>query len=148
MLLNLPDLALEDLNRAEQLQPNLESQFYINRAQTYELKNDFERAKQDYIKAAQVDPQDPQGEGGFGELLLKSGKPQEALQHIDRAVRVNESIAYWLMLRSQCYDLLSNHVAAVKDAEAAIMAAEKSGDPSYALYQEHLTRLNSQSAHQ
>ena len=53
-MINRPDEALVDFNKAESIQKPMDGTFYEMRGEAYTLKNDLARAKLDFDKAEEV----------------------------------------------------------------------------------------------
>ncbi len=84
-----PELALADLDRAIELDPN--SYFaYLKRAQVNEARKDYQSALRDINSALKLKPGSANGYALRGRILTKMGQSRRAVRSFDRGIKANE----------------------------------------------------------
>jgi type IV pilus assembly protein PilF len=80
------DVALEELNEAVKLDPNIASAYNIY-GLVYTVQNDTAKAEQNFQKAIQLAPQDPDIRHNWGWYLCQHGRAQASMAEFDLAIR-------------------------------------------------------------
>jgi len=100
---------MQDLNQAIALRPTYHE--FNDRAAAYWRLGDFDRAIQDYDRAAHANPQDAEALRGRGMMYARKGEYSLAIADLDQAIRLkpNERISYFLhgVVRFSMGDLAS-----------------------------------------
>jgi type IV pilus assembly protein PilF len=80
-----PDLAVDALNRALQLDPRLADAHYTI-AIAYDQLGRFELAEEHYQRAAQIEPDNSLSANGYAVFLCRQGRWNEARKYYDRVI--------------------------------------------------------------
>ncbi|MBS2009310.1 MAG: tetratricopeptide repeat protein [Cyanobacteria bacterium SZAS TMP-1] len=109
--------AIEDLNRAMQASPRDSSEFIIQRADLYAKIKEYKKAIADYDTVLKLNSLDDTLWFKKGQALMNLKEYKKAIEAFTETIELNESsTAYYA--RSEAYEKLNNHAAAVKDKAA------------------------------
>jgi len=129
--------ALNRLNALIAAQP-AEADLYLERGELYARHEDWVSAEANYLRAAELSPQHPRLSVARGNLELATGRPAQARELLDTALRQNPRDAEALILRARAYVALKDTRAAVADYDAAL---ELLTHPSAEFFLERATLL-------
>ncbi len=120
-------LAQADLDRANQLDPELAEAYVTRGIQSYNKywltgreKANAEKALADLTKAIQLDPKNVVAYSGRGFAYYALGRIEEAIQDYDRAIGLNPERTLALVGRGVAYDEKYDHEKALADYNRAI----------------------------
>ena len=120
------DRAIEDYNRAVQLDPKYALAFF-NRARAYAEKRDYDRAVQDYTQSIQVNPNYAAAFNNRGNIHSDKKEYDRAMEDYDQALRLNPQYALAFNNRGILYRSRKEYDRAIHDYDEAIRL-----NPSYA----------------
>lgn len=115
--------------------PLVTSRAYASRGNLRGVQGKIDLAFKDYKKAEEITPDQPTGALSRGSLLLKMGKPNEAVTELERAYELTSDI-----MPEQKNKVINYMAAALidsgryKDAEEYLMKSIDSGSKTYAVY--------------
>jgi tetratricopeptide (TPR) repeat protein len=118
------DKALEDYNKAIDLDPNF-AQAYYNRGLQFQDKEDFDKAIQDYTKAISVDQKYKEAYYNRGNAFMKEGDSNKAIQDYSKAISIDTKYADAYYNRGSAYEGKGDIDKAVEDYSKAINSNSK-----------------------
>ena len=87
------DDALAQLEKARELDPDLVATYH-SLGQLYQLKKDFDKAREQYLQVLARQPKDPAAHTSLAVILEKAGKREEAEEHLTQAAESKQLQAY------------------------------------------------------
>jgi len=101
------EAAIADLNRAEELD-QYNAQLYLQRGEVkFEGLNDVEGARQDFIRAVQVDPEIAMAWAWLGFMTGQLGELDTSFAYLDRATELDDTLALPYASRGYNYMILA-----------------------------------------
>ncbi len=116
---NAHQLALEDLNRAVELNPRYAEAYRLRAALHLKLNRNAEALK-DVKQALQYEPEDAELLTIQGEALRRQGKLQQAVEVLDRAIRLDAKLAPAWISRGMAHLNQGKAQQALKDLDRAV----------------------------
>ncbi len=123
--LNMPQLALDDFNRAIMINPRYPEAYY-NRGGVHKMTGNLESALNDYAKTIELEPDNFQGFDARGYIHRRQGKLTEALEDFKTSIRLNPRNPEVYNNRAYIYQKQGRKDLALADYTQAISA-----DPGY-----------------
>jgi tetratricopeptide (TPR) repeat protein len=120
------DLALRDLDRAIELNPDYPNAWF-NRGELKYKQGDFAAAAVDYSSALKLNPKDSATLNGRGHALYRLERFGEALRDYGEAIKIDPDNPAALINRADVYSDIGQYSEAAKDYRAAIRIAPKLG---------------------
>lgn len=120
------DLALRDLDRAIELNPDYPNAWF-NRGELKYKQGDFAAAAADYTNALKLNPKDSATLNGRGHALYRLERFGEALRDYGEAIKIDPDSPAALINRADVYSDIGQYSEAAKDYRAAIRIAPKLG---------------------
>jgi tetratricopeptide (TPR) repeat protein len=111
--------ALDDLNRAIQLDPN-RAPAYNRRGNIYQKLGQYEQALADYKRAIQLNPEDITSYNNRGNIYANLGQYEKALADYERVVHLNPDDAITYNNRGTTYHDMGQYEQAIADFNEAI----------------------------
>lgn len=111
-----------------------DASLWVERGELYAQHEDWTMAEANYLRAAELTPDDPRLARARGSLALRTGHPAEARTHLDPILERDPRDAEALVLRSRARAALGEREAAAADLAAALGALEA---PRPELFLEH-----------
>jgi tetratricopeptide (TPR) repeat protein len=96
------DRAIEDYNKAIQLNPNL-AEAYYNRGVAYDDKGQYNEAIKDFDEAIRINPNLVEAYCNRGVAYYAKGQYNEAIKDFDEAIRINPNLAEAYYNRGNAY---------------------------------------------
>jgi tetratricopeptide (TPR) repeat protein len=125
--LNKHGKAIEDFNKAIELDPNFAVAYYNRGSAYHELKH-YEEAVDDYTKAIVLDPNFAGAYYNRGNAYCELNKHEEAIKDYTKAIELNPNFAVAYTNRGITYHELKHYEEAIKDYTKAIEL-----DPNFAV---------------
>lgn len=119
---------IEDASRRIAAAP-ADPQGYLQRGDLYRIHRDWDLAQADFGKALQLDASAAGAELELGRTCLDQGAPQQALEHLDRALARQPGNVRALVTRAQAWRALGKPLAAAADYSRAIEQFPGPGKP-------------------
>ncbi|WJV48092.1 tetratricopeptide repeat protein [Streptomyces flavofungini] len=119
------DLALTDLNRADELAPD-DDYVLALRGRTHRLLGSYDAALADLTRAVDRTPDHAGSWAELGETRNALGQPDEALTALDRALRIDPEFLWARVRRARVRRDRGEHEAAVADLDRCVELAPES----------------------
>ena len=124
---NRPDLAVEDLKKAAQIDPEHcqklyeegNRRFLRGRAMDSIGKGDYKQALSDANQVLKIDPADAQAHTVRGNVFLKAGKVEETIKETTLALKSDPGSKWALFFRAQAMEALGARSRALVDLKRA-----------------------------
>jgi len=124
------DQALTELKHAEQLTPRLPFVHY-NLALAYKRQHDFARAKREFLKDRDIEPDVAYNYDELGTVSAALGENTEALRYFQEAVKRDSRLATSWYGLAKIYRQKKNYAEAAKALDAAARVAPNSASVHY-----------------
>jgi tetratricopeptide (TPR) repeat protein len=111
--------ALEDLNRAKQLNPTVR-EIYINRANIFYARQDFRSAVEEFSGAIRLNPKDDGALNARASAYVNQGEFENALADCNAAINAKQFVADYYDHRARVQRMLGNFDLAIADLGVAI----------------------------
>ncbi len=119
--------AIEDYNKAIELNPNV-SQAYYNRGLAYGELKEYEKAIEDYNNAIELNPNDAHAYNNRGTAYDGLQQHKKAIEDYNKAIELNPNLTLVYNNRGTAYGGLQQHKKAIEDYNKALEL-----NPLYAL---------------
>lgn len=126
------DGAISSFNKAMRLEPN-DPETYFDIALVYDLKDDHQTAITYYMRAIEIAPEYAEAHNNLGELLMRSGKPNEALAQFQSLLSINPDNHSALNGIATCYINKRQFPTAIELLRRAIQLKPDYGQGHYNL---------------
>ena len=110
--------ALQDVNKAIELDPNMSGSYYIRGLLKMKI-SDYKGALQDYNKAIELDPNDAGAYNNRADLYLTINDLDKALRDANQSVGLGGELVPH-MTRGEIYMAMNNWLNAIKDFSQAL----------------------------
>ena len=116
--LGKPDLAIEDFEKAIEIDPDVASA-YVNLGQAYNILGDYAKALEAFNKAISLDPSDCRAHNNRGIAYAKLGNRKEAIEDFNSAIAINPEDGRAYFNRSLLFGELGDNRREMEDLKAA-----------------------------
>jgi len=137
--------ALKDLQKAGELSAD-KLTVHLRLADVYQAREEFDPAVHHYTEAVQLDPESPAVLYKLGLACYRSGREQDALQALDRALQLRSGFAEAHYLKAAVHRALKEFAEAETELGRALADAPDLEQARWALVELHVERGNAEKA--
>jgi eukaryotic-like serine/threonine-protein kinase len=128
------DEALEQFNRALQLDPSSAPAIYNHRARVYQYQNQLELAEEELQKGLTLEPKHPLLRTSLAYQRMRQGDMQQAIDILEKVIRDDESMRIAFPTLAACYVQVGDRKRATSlIVEDTLSAAEADSEMAYRL---------------
>lgn len=120
---------------------------YGNRGLAYLNLGLEDAARHDFETVLQLDPEDPMGHSMLAEICRFSGTPEETLDHVNKALEIEENEPQALFIRGWLFAKAGQYDMATEDLEQYLALTEERDNPDVADFFDACHFLASENPH-
>ncbi len=94
--------------------------FYYEMGKKQDAEDEIKKALEEYNKAHEIDPSNPEYYRKVGELFLKTGKYQDAIEQFNKAIEMRPGATVYYIEKGTALNNLNKYEEALKELDKAI----------------------------